>query len=186
MGGRFLGLRLDVELTPETDLVLVLDRQVQETGQVVEPLHVGIEEGRIALRPPEDIPFSPSAWVTSIALQTWAAAWHRLDQQLVAPCMYLGWMKRQAVPQSRLYRYGTAPRGFSTTASGAAALIDPEPSVRHHDREAVAIYSALLEELEECLDPGARVDDRIGSIVPGGATVPTPNGSARGFRMVCQ
>ena len=47
--GRFLGLGLDVERAGEADLFLVIDRHVEEPGEVVElALHVGVEQGRIA------------------------------------------------------------------------------------------------------------------------------------------
>ena len=49
MLGRFLRLRLDVELAFEADLLGVVDRHVQEPGEVVElALHVGVPEVLVA------------------------------------------------------------------------------------------------------------------------------------------
>ena len=48
--GRLLGLGLDQELTGEADLLGVVDRQVQETSEVILfALHVGVEQGFITL-----------------------------------------------------------------------------------------------------------------------------------------
>jgi len=55
--GGFLWLRLDVELALEPDSMLVIDRHVQEPGEVATfPLHVGVDERPVAFAPsPEDV-----------------------------------------------------------------------------------------------------------------------------------
>ena len=55
--GRLLRLGLDVEGAGEADLLLVIHGHVEEAGHVVElPLHVGVQERRVALAsPPEGI-----------------------------------------------------------------------------------------------------------------------------------
>ena len=55
--GRLLRLGLDVERAGEADLLLVVDGHVEEPGEVVElALHVGVEQGRVALAaPPEGV-----------------------------------------------------------------------------------------------------------------------------------
>jgi hypothetical protein len=50
MLGGFLGLGLDIKGALKADLFLVVDGHVQEASEVVElALHVGVEQGRIAL-----------------------------------------------------------------------------------------------------------------------------------------
>ena len=49
VGGRLLGLGLDVELALESDLLLVVDGHLEEAGEVIEfALHVGVPEGGVA------------------------------------------------------------------------------------------------------------------------------------------
>ena len=57
MVGRLLRLRLDQELAGEADLLLVVDGQVEELGQVVQlALQVGVAEVRVAFAAaPEDV-----------------------------------------------------------------------------------------------------------------------------------
>ncbi len=57
VGGRLLRLRLDEELAGEADLLLVIDGQVEELGQVVElALQVGVVEVHVAFpAAPEDV-----------------------------------------------------------------------------------------------------------------------------------
>jgi hypothetical protein len=55
---RFLRFRLNIERPVEANLLLVIDRHMQEAPQVVDlALHVGIQQGRIALTTsPEGVP----------------------------------------------------------------------------------------------------------------------------------
>ena len=57
MLGRFLGLRLDVELAFEADLLLVIDGHVQELGEMFQlALHVGVQQRGVTFAAaPEDV-----------------------------------------------------------------------------------------------------------------------------------
>src|SRR5690606_29009984 len=60
VGGGFARLGFDVELAGEADLFLVVDRHVEERGEVVEfALQVGVEQGGVAFAAaPEGVAFA--------------------------------------------------------------------------------------------------------------------------------
>ena len=74
--GRLLRLRLDQELAGEADLLLVIDGQVEEAGQVVElAFQVGVVEIGVALAAaPEDVVDAAELLGHLEAFLTWAAA----------------------------------------------------------------------------------------------------------------
>jgi hypothetical protein len=74
--GRLLRLGLDQELALEADLLRVIDRHVQERGEVLLlALQVGVEQRLVALAAaPEDVVLAAELLVTSSAFFTCAAA----------------------------------------------------------------------------------------------------------------
>ena len=172
--GRLLGLGLDVERAGEADLLLVVDGHVEEAGEVVElALHVGVEQGRIALAAsPEGV--AGAAQVVGdlhglldlgagegedVEVRAGGRAVHvagvgeevgRAPEQLDAgPCLFV------LEDLDDLVEVGVALLEV-VALGGDVAIV-----------ERVERGAELLEELEGDLGLALGVGDRVGAVVPG-------------------
>ena len=158
--GRLLRLRLDQELPVEADLLLVIDRHVEELGEVIElALHVGVVEVRGSLRgrprrrsSRRRVPWSlpaPSSPGPRRRRRRRRCSW------CAAPCTKRGLLNRLAVPQSSLMPVRCCSSLSTLTTASRLAFVSREVLALRGDVavvEAVEGHAELLHELEGDVD----------------------------------